>query len=219
MLFRSPFGLALDEAAVGRAFDVVWQDRSVVLVEASDLARADAYRRYASPDARARQRRDALRRTDRMVGALLARTDPARDLVLAFGAYHPSFGRNLGVLAVRGPGTAAGYVESGTTRRAGYVALQDLAPTILDRIGTTVPTSMEGRPLHAAGRTGGTYTDRLDRLARESLLFRHGYVPSSLCCPSLASLITGRFPHEHRIVGNDPPGTGTIPREIGRAHV
>ena len=164
----APFGLALDEAAVGRAFDVVWQDRSVVLVEASDLARADAYRRYASPDARARQRRDALRRTDRMVGSLLARTDPARDLVLAFGAYHPSFGRNLGVLAVRGPGTAAGYVESGTTRRAGYVALQDLAPTILDRIGTTVPTSMEGRPLHAAGRTGGTYADRLDRLARET---------------------------------------------------
>lgn len=50
-------------------------------------------------------------------------------------------------------------------------------------------------------------TPHLDRLARESLLFRRGYVPSSLCCPSLASLITGRFPHEHRIVGNDPPGS------------
>ena len=49
-------------------------------------------------------------------------------------------------------------------------------------------------------------TPHLDRLARESLVFRRGYVPSSLCCPSLASLITGRFPHEHRIVGNDPPG-------------
>jgi arylsulfatase A-like enzyme len=50
-------------------------------------------------------------------------------------------------------------------------------------------------------------TPHLDRLARESLLYRHGYVPSSLCCPSLASLITGRFPHEHRLVGNDPPGS------------
>ena len=55
------------------------------------------------------------------------------------------------------------------------------------------------------------HTPHLDRLARESLLFRRGYVPSSLCCPSLASLITGRLPHEHRIVGNDPPGTGTFP--------
>ncbi len=49
-------------------------------------------------------------------------------------------------------------------------------------------------------------TPALDRLARESLVFARGYVPSSLCCPSLASLITGRYPHEHGIVGNDPPG-------------
>ena len=48
-------------------------------------------------------------------------------------------------------------------------------------------------------------TPHLDRLARESLVFRRGYVTSSLCCPSLASIITGRYPHEHRIVGNDPP--------------
>jgi hypothetical protein len=34
-------------------------------------------------------------------------------------------------------------------------------------------------------------TPNLDRLARESLVFPRGYVPSSLCCPSLASLITG----------------------------
>jgi len=52
-------------------------------------------------------------------------------------------------------------------------------------------------------------TPSLDRLARESLVFTRGYVPSSLCCPSLASLITGRYPHEHRIVGNDPPDTPT----------
>jgi len=48
-------------------------------------------------------------------------------------------------------------------------------------------------------------TPHLDRLARESLVFPRGYVPSSLCCPSLASIITGRYPHEHRICGNDPP--------------
>ena len=55
-------------------------------------------------------------------------------------------------------------------------------------------------------------TPHLDRLAGESLLYRRGYVPSSLCCPSLASLITGRFPHEHRIVGNDPPGSDRLAR-------
>jgi arylsulfatase A-like enzyme len=48
-------------------------------------------------------------------------------------------------------------------------------------------------------------TPHLDRLASESLVFDHGYVPSSLCCPSLASIITGRYPHQHRITGNEPP--------------
>ncbi len=49
-------------------------------------------------------------------------------------------------------------------------------------------------------------TPRLDRLSRESLVFRRGYVTSSLCCPSLASLITGKYPHQHKITSNDPPG-------------
>jgi arylsulfatase A-like enzyme len=48
-------------------------------------------------------------------------------------------------------------------------------------------------------------TASIDRLATQSLTFSRGYVPCSLCCPSLASLITGRYPHQHRIVSNDPP--------------
>lgn len=48
-------------------------------------------------------------------------------------------------------------------------------------------------------------TPRLDRLAGEGLLCTRGYVPSSLCRPSLATLITGMYPHQHKITGNDPP--------------
>ncbi len=48
-------------------------------------------------------------------------------------------------------------------------------------------------------------TPRLDRLAAESATFRHGYVPTSLCRASLATLITGLYPHQHRICCNDPP--------------
>jgi arylsulfatase A-like enzyme len=48
-------------------------------------------------------------------------------------------------------------------------------------------------------------TPHLDRLASQSLTFKRGYVPSSLCCPSLATMITGRYPHQHRITSNDPP--------------
>ncbi|MEW4527441.1 sulfatase [Maioricimonas sp. JC845] len=48
-------------------------------------------------------------------------------------------------------------------------------------------------------------TPRLDRLARESLTFTRGYVPDSLCRPSLTTIVTGLYPHQHGIVGNDPP--------------
>jgi uncharacterized sulfatase len=48
-------------------------------------------------------------------------------------------------------------------------------------------------------------TPRLDRLASQSLVFTRGYVPSSLCRPSLATLATGLYAHQHRITSNDPP--------------
>jgi uncharacterized sulfatase len=48
-------------------------------------------------------------------------------------------------------------------------------------------------------------TPHLDLLASQSLTFVRGYVPSSLCCPSLASIITGLYPHQHKITANDPP--------------
>ena len=48
-------------------------------------------------------------------------------------------------------------------------------------------------------------TPHLDQLARQSLVFRRGYVCSSLCCPSLASLLTGKYSHQTKITGNEPP--------------
>lgn len=48
-------------------------------------------------------------------------------------------------------------------------------------------------------------TPRLDKLAAQSLVFRRGYVPSSLCCPSLASIITGLYGWQTKVACNDPP--------------
>src|SRR5215470_20213374 len=48
-------------------------------------------------------------------------------------------------------------------------------------------------------------TPHLDKLARESLVFKRGYVPSSLCRASLATMITGLYPHQHKMTSNDPP--------------
>jgi arylsulfatase A-like enzyme len=48
-------------------------------------------------------------------------------------------------------------------------------------------------------------TPNLDLLASESALFPKGYVPTSLCRASLATLLTGLYGHQHRICCNDPP--------------
>jgi len=55
-------------------------------------------------------------------------------------------------------------------------------------------------------------TPHIDRLAAESLVFTRGYVTAPLCCPSLASMITGLHPHQHKITCNDPPRPGGDPK-------
>ena len=55
-------------------------------------------------------------------------------------------------------------------------------------------------------------TPRLDALAARSRWFPRGYVPASVCAPSLASIITGKYPHQHGVVCNDPP----MPAEMTR---
>tara|TARA_R110002051_G_scaffold318695_1_gene401379 strand:- start:13597 stop:14439 length:843 start_codon:yes stop_codon:yes gene_type:complete len=46
-------------------------------------------------------------------------------------------------------------------------------------------------------------TPRIDQFAKESLTFTRGYVPTPLCSPSLATIITGLYPKDHGILGND----------------
>ena len=48
-------------------------------------------------------------------------------------------------------------------------------------------------------------TPHLDKLAAQSLAFPRGFVPTSVCCPSLASIVTGLYPHQHKVTANDPP--------------
>jgi arylsulfatase A-like enzyme len=55
-------------------------------------------------------------------------------------------------------------------------------------------------------------TPNIDRLAKEGLCFPRGYVPTSVCCPSLATIITGKMPQVHKISGNDPAAPAGMPR-------
>jgi uncharacterized sulfatase len=55
------------------------------------------------------------------------------------------------------------------------------------------------------------HTPHIDRLAARSVRYPNGYVPMSVCRPSLATLLTGLYPHQHGIHFNHPPpGLGTM---------
>jgi N-acetylglucosamine-6-sulfatase len=46
------------------------------------------------------------------------------------------------------------------------------------------------------------------QMQREGATFSNYFVTDSLCCPSRASIFTGRFPHNHGVLTNTPPSGG-----------
>lgn len=56
-------------------------------------------------------------------------------------------------------------------------------------------------------------TPHLDKLAKRSAVFTRGYVPTALCRPSLMTLATGLYTHQHGISGNDPAPTLADPKK------
>lgn len=48
-------------------------------------------------------------------------------------------------------------------------------------------------------------TPNLDQLAARSARYVNGYVPSSVCRPSLVTVLTGLYPHQHGVHFNHPP--------------
>ena len=144
----APFGERLDQRAVVASFSRDWgTKRSVALVEASDLVRADRATSLATATGAAQLRRQALRWSDQLFGALLRHVDLSRDAVLVVAPVPPGGNRSVTVAALRAPGIEPGLLRSATTRRSGFVTLADVAPTVLDQLGVAAPESMEGRPM------------------------------------------------------------------------
>lgn len=61
------------------------------------------------------------------------------------------------------------------------------------------------------------HTPNIDALAARSARFLNGYVPSSVCRPSLVTLLTGLYPHQHGVHFNHgPPGNSGYNRMNSR---
>ncbi len=63
-------------------------------------------------------------------------------------------------------------------------------------------------------------TPNLDRMARRGAHLANAFVSTSLCSPSRASILTGRYMHNHKIVDNqrpEPEGTVFFPQHLQKA--
>lgn len=63
-------------------------------------------------------------------------------------------------------------------------------------------------------------TPQMDRMAREGVHFRNAFVTTALCSPSRATVLTGKYAHNHKIVDNNtpiPPGTVFFPQYLRQA--
>src|SRR4029078_13012739 len=57
----------------------------------------------------------------------------------------------------------------------------------------------------ARGRVPGLRTRSMDRLAAEGVRFRNAFVTLSLCAPSRAAFLTGRYNHLNGVANNHTP--------------
>jgi N-acetylglucosamine-6-sulfatase len=57
-------------------------------------------------------------------------------------------------------------------------------------------------------------------LAKRGVTFENSFVTYSLCCPSRATLLTGQYAHNHRVLSNDPPHGGypAFKRKVPGSH-
>jgi hypothetical protein len=147
----APGGRRTDPGAVLRAFDDAWATDDAVLVELSDLERANRDLLPPEGPERAAGLAEPMKEADALFGALVERVDLSRDRVLLVSPAAPGgFGR-LTVFGMAGPGIEPGLARSATTRRAGYVTLPDVGVTVLDALGIDPPESMNATAITSAG--------------------------------------------------------------------
>jgi N-acetylglucosamine-6-sulfatase len=117
----------------------------------------------------------------------------------------------VALLALAGCGGGARSASSGTAGRSGAASGRPSGP---------------GARRYAIGGAGGgrpnivfvltddlawnlvRYMPHVLQMERDGEAFTNYFVTDSLCCPSRASILTGRFPHDTRVYDNSPPEGG-----------
>lgn len=187
-----------DPGAVLAALDAVDAERpsgTVTLVEIGDVAWSEG-----AGDTEG-ERRAAVGRADALVGRIADRLDPS-DVLVVLAPTAPAAQEQPTPFLLLGPDVAPGEARSATTRRAGFVTLTDVAPTILDRAGIPVPASMSGTPItsEASSNTGASrWAAQRAEIAEQRFVDRSAGIflvtfPIVFACWSLLALLAAVLP-------------------------
>lgn len=171
---EAPYGVRADPAAVEAAVREAVSSAAVVVVDPGDLDRAAAFADSATPGPALAQRRAALRRTDAILGRLVAML-PRSDLLIVTAASRPGTQSYLAPTVFSGAGIRPGYLMSPSTKRLGVMTITDLAPTILSTLGVGPAKGMIGRPLRV--HDGAVSMGLLHRLDRDTASREASYLP------------------------------------------
>lgn len=142
----APFGLQVDRQRFRAAVFDALGDADVVVADPGETERAIDYRSNQSAESQESTQREALRRTDAIIGDL-ARGVGEHTLVLVVGVTPSASPYGMSPLVVFGDGLESGELASPSTHRSGIVTLTDLAPSVLHVLGADVPGSMHGTAL------------------------------------------------------------------------
>lgn len=164
----APYNVRTDQAAMTEAVQsALTRPCSSLIVDQGDLLRADELGRLLGAP-REGDIESALLAADEILGVVMEELDPENDLLLVVSPTSPSWDPavHLGVAVAQGPGFGSGTtLNSASTRETGFVALTDIAPTILELMDIERPSSMLGRPFVAEPRDGDliAWTVEMDR--------------------------------------------------------
>lgn len=162
----APFGVEYDPEVLRTIYERTWAEHDVVLVEMSELERAEAFRGEATERRGDDLFEQALLASDEHFSMLMSTVGP-QDTVMVVTTTPPGRANEMGVFAMAGPGVTPGWATSSTTRRDGYVTLTDIAPSILDSFDIEIPDAMNDTRLSSSD-AGWTFDEHLDEMLRQA---------------------------------------------------
>ncbi len=172
----APSGVRVDRAAFVAAALAAVAGADVTVLDPGELDRVFASKAEVAEVQFETLRRQALRRTDSILGDVVAALPP-RTLLIVASLRPPTGTWELTPTVLVGDGVPVGYAHSPSTRRLGLITLTDLTPTILAAVGVDVPSGMIGHALRVHRTDGPAGLGRLRDLNDISAYRERIYLP------------------------------------------